>query len=361
MGLTDGPFAALLGILGLVAFAACVVLLPRVAGRGPRQVAARAGLVVGTQSIVVFAVLVAVNSSFGFFGSWADLLGTDKSRVRVVGGAAVAAPPAVAQPSLRPTSDALSRALSPKDGRLDAVVFHGLRSGVTATGYVYLPPQYTRRAYRHRRLPVVLVLTADVRGTLTRLRLPAVAAGQIAGGAVQPTVYVLMSPVGACVDVPGGQQANTFFAEDVPMAVATSYRVAQDGPGWGVIGDASGGYCAAKLALRDGDRFTAAASAASSYGAPPGDLYGDRYGRSTAIQHENDLLWTLGHRPPPPAHLLVLTAGGTGEAARRLTALVRPPTSADSLTVHGGGALPTWQRDLPAVLRWLSGRLSPEN
>ncbi|GAA4616174.1 alpha/beta hydrolase-fold protein [Actinoallomurus liliacearum] len=358
MGLTDGPFVILLGILGFAAFVTCVVLLPLVAGRGVRQASARAGLVVGTQSVVVFAVLVAVNSSFGFFGSWADLLGTDKSRVRVVGGTDATAPPAAAaQPSLRPRSDTLSRGLPAGEGRLDAVVFHGLRSGITATGYVYVPPQYSHHAYRSRRLPVVLVLTADVPGTLTRLRLPSVAAGQIAGGAVQPTVYVLMSPVGACVDAPGGPQAGTFFAEDVPMAVTASYRVARDGPGWGVIGDAAGGYCAARLALRAGDRFTAAACAASSYGAPPGDLYG----RSAAIRNENDLLWTLGHRPPPPAHLLVITAGGTTEPARRLTALVRPPASADSLTVTGGGTLPTWQRDLPAVLRWLSGRLSPES
>ncbi|GAA0353050.1 esterase family protein [Actinoallomurus spadix] len=358
MGLTDGPFVLLLGVLGLAAFTACVGLLPRVSAGGARQAAARAGLVVGAQSVVVFAVLVAVNSSFGFFGSWADLFGTDRSRVRVVGGAAGATPPAAAaQPSLRPASDALSRALPPDEGRLDAVVFHGLRSGVTATGYVYLPPQYLRHDHRHRRPPVVLVLTADVRGALTRLRLPSVAAREVAGGAVQPTVYVLMSPVGACVDAPGGRQANTFFAEDVPMAVAASYRVARDGPGWGVVGDAYGGYCAARLALRDGDRFTAAACAASSYGAPPGDLYG----RSSAIQRDADLLWTLGHRPPPPAHLLVLTAGGAREPARRLTALARPPASAETRTVRGGGALPTWQRDLPAVLRWLSGRLSPES
>jgi enterochelin esterase-like enzyme len=358
MGLTGGPFVVLLGVLGVAAFVACVVLLPRVGGDAPRQVAARAGLVVGSQSIVVFAVLVAVNSSFGFFGSWADLLGTDKSQVRIVGGSAATAPPAaVSQPSLRPTSDALSRGLSPNEGRLDAVVVRGLRSGITSAGYVYVPPQYSQSAYRHRRLPVVLVLTADAHATLTRLRLPSVAAGEIAGGAVQPTVYVVMRPVGACVDAPGGQQADTFFTEDVPMAVAASYRVARDGAGWGVLGDADGGYCAAKLALRSGDRFAAAASAASAYGAPPGDLYG----RSMAVRDENDLLWTLRHRSAPPAHLLVITAGGATEPARELTALARPPLSADSLTVAGGGTLPTWQRDLPAVLRWLSGRLSPEN
>jgi enterochelin esterase-like enzyme len=358
MGLTDGPFVVLLGVVGLAAFVACVVLLPRVTADGPRQVASRAGLVVGTQLLVVFAILVAVNSSFGFFGSWADMLGTDKSKVRVVGGAdPSSSPAAAAQPSLRPTSDALSRSLSPKEGRLDAVVFHGPRSGVTAPAYVYLPPQYSERAYRHQRLPVVLVLTADVHTAITHLRLPSVAAGQIAGRTVQPTVYVLMRPVGACVDAPGGQQADTFFAEDVPMAVAASYRVAHDGPGWGVIGDADGGYCAAKLALEAGDRFTAAASAAASYGAPPGELYG----HSATIRSENDLLWRLSHRPPPPAHLLVVTAGDATGPAQQLTALAKSPVQADSLTVAGGGALPTWQRDLPAVLRWLSGRLSPEN
>lgn len=348
MGLTGVPFVVTLAVLAAAAFVACVRLLPRFSGGGARQVPARAGLVIGTQLVVVFAVLVAVNSSFEFFGSWGDLLGTDNSRVRVTGGPATAGPPAAAAvPSLRPVHGTAVPAVPKKDGRVGAVVVHGARTGLTARSYVYTPPQYARSG---RPLPVVLVLTADPSGALTRLRLPAVVAGQVAAGAVPPAVYVLTPLPAPCVDVPGGRQGETFLAEDVPMAVAASFNVAA--AGWAVVGDSTGGYCAAKLALAHSDRFTAAVSAATAYTAPPGDLYG----RSAAIRDENDLLWRLRNRPPPPAAVL-LVAGRAGAQARLLAELARPPASAQVLD-GPGGALPTW-RDLPAVLRWLGRRLTP--
>ncbi len=350
MGLTGVPFMVTLGVPAAIAFVACVRLLPRLAGRSARQVLARAGLVTGTQLVVVFAVLVAVNSSFEFFGSWSDLLGTDNGRVNVVGGPRAAEPPAAAAgPSLRPARGTPAPAVPKKDGHVDAVVVHGARTGLTATSYVYTPPRYSRPGAR--RLPVVLVLTAQPSGLLTRLRLPEIVAGQIAAGALPPAVYVLTAPPAPCVDVPGGRQGETFLSQDLPMAVAASYHVAADG--WAVVGDASGGYCAAKLALAHSDRFTAAASAAASYGAPPGDLYG----HSAAIRDENDLLWRLRHLPSPPVSLLVL-AGRADARARLVPELVRPPGYAQVLTLTDGGALPAWRRDLPAVLRRLGRRLT---
>ncbi|MCW2945958.1 MAG: putative esterase [Actinoallomurus sp.] len=357
MGLTGGPFVVLVALLAAAAVVACVRLLPRVGDGTPRQVLLRAGLMTGTQLVLVTAILVMVNSSFVFFASWSDLLGTDNSQANVVGGSAHAAmSPVSPAASIRPARDALSRSVPPNDGRLDSIVIRGPRTGLSAASFVYLPPQYSQPAYRNRRFPVVLVLTPDVRALMTRLRLPAVVAGRIAAGSVQPTVYVMVSPAG-CVDVPGGRQDETFLSQDVPVAVAARYRVARDGRGWGVLGDSAGGYCAAKLVLGHSDRFTAGASAAAAYNAPAGDLYG----RSTAIRDENDLVWRLRHRPSPPADLLTITGGGNEAQAREFAALIRPPMRGGTLKLTGGGALPTWQRDLPAVLTWLNQRLSAES
>ena len=351
MGLTGVPFIVTLAVLAAAAFSVCVRLLPRFSGGGARPVLARAGLVIGTQLVAVFAVLAAVNSFFEFFGSWSDLLGTDGGGVNVVGGPRAAEPPAAAGGgrSLQPVSGTPAPGLPKKDGHVRAVVVHGARSGLTATSYVYTPPRNVLPG--HRTLPVVLVLSARPSRLLTILHLPEIVAGQVAAGALPPAVYVLTAPPAPCVDVPGGRQGETFLSQDLPMAVAASYHVAADG--WAVVGDASGGYCAAKLALAHSDRFTAAASAAASYGAPPGDLYG----HSAAIRDENDLLWRLRHLPSPPVSLLVL-AGRADARARLVPELVRPPGYAQVLTLTDGGALPAWRRDLPAVLRRLGRRLT---
>ena len=44
-------------------------------------------------------------------------------------------------------------------------------------------------------------------------------------------------------------QAETFFAQDIPTAASEAYRVAAQPSGWALMGDSTGGYCAAKLAI----------------------------------------------------------------------------------------------------------------
>ncbi len=346
MGLTGLPFVGSLVLLAFAATVACVWALPRIGGT-----VARLALVLGTELGLTVATLAMANASFGFFASWPDLLGENGGGANVVAGQGVRGAPIL---SVRHVHDAIARTVPAKEGRLDPVVVRGPRSGLYAPAYVYLPPQYAQRAYRHTRFPVVLILTSDARGLVTRLRLPSVAAAAIARRALQPTVYVMTGPVG-CVDVPEGRQYGTYLSQDLPMAVAGAYRVAQGDRGWGVLGDATGGYCAAKMVMEHSDRFTAGASAATTYAAPPGDLYG----RSAAIRDENDLVWRLRHRPPPPADLVTID-GGAG-AARPFAALVRPPMRGGVIALTGGdGALPTWRRDLPGILGWFDRRLGPE-
>lgn len=386
MGLTGLPVVLTLAV---VAFGA-VVICVRAGGRG---LVRRILLVSGTELALTAAALAVANAGFGFFSSWSDLLGAEGGRITV--SERQAGEPAPRQ--IEHTRGDLAGAVPRRDGRLEAVVVHGPRSGLYANAIIYLPPQYSERAYRHTRFPVVLMITSDVRGLASRL--PRIVAGGIARHVLRPTVYAMVGPVG-CVDVPAGRQYATFLSEDVPSAMAGEYRVTQ---GWGVLGDASGGYCAAALVLEHSDRFAAGVSAAPGYAPPPGD-----YGRSSALRDENDLTWRLRNRPQPPADLTLVVTGtrrttgppsairpgassgrpggdvaaarrtipatapaeartGTGvsagtaaggERAEALAALARPPLRAGLLGLpEGSGPLVTWRRDLLAVLARLDQRL----
>lgn len=326
MGLTGAGFVGTLVVVALVAVAACVRLLPRYSGGGRGQVAARTGLLVGGQAVLLLALLVLINSSMQFYSSWRDLLGMDVGTVRVADRNAGPAPVA---PSAKPSQDALTRTLPAGDGRLDHLDVHGWRSGLSARVYVYVPPGRAAQ----RRLPVVLFL-ATPRDLIVRQRLPELAAQEIAAGRMRPALLVV-APTGAgCVDAPGGVQGETFLSQDVPAAIGVAYQVT---PGWSVAGaQGPAAYCAALLAMRHSDRFGSAVFTAAGLTPPAGDLYGG----SQTIRDEYDPRWRLRHRPPPPISVGVVGDDGFAAGAR-------PPMRADRLPATA------WQ-DLPTVLRWVS-------
>jgi hypothetical protein len=330
MGLTGSGFIVLLIGGALAAVVACVRLLPRYSG----QVLARTGLVVGTQVALLLALLVVVNSSMRFYSTWGDLVGSGTGTVRIFDRSSGSPPPA---PSARPSQDALTRRLPAGEGRLNALAIRGTRSGISTRVYVYAPPQYGHG----RRFPVVLVL-ASPREMIVRQGLPQLAAREIAAGRLRPTLLVIASPGAGCVDAPGGRQAETFFTQDLPAAIGVAYHVSGAPSGWSVIGPNAAGYCAALLAMRHSDRFGSAVFAAGALTPPRGDLYGG----SPAIRDEYDPRWRLRHRPPPPISVGVVGDDGFGAAAR-------PPMRVFPLPADA------WQRDLPAVLRWVSAHLEP--
>jgi S-formylglutathione hydrolase FrmB len=245
-----------------------------------------------------------------------------------------------------------------------------VRTAISEPAYVYLPPQYFARADKARRFPVIVALTGypgNAANLITHLRLPQTVAGEIAARRMPPAIVVMLRPSVApprdteCTDVPHGPQAETFFAEDVPVALAAVYRTSDDASGWAAMGDSTGGYCAVKLAMRHSDRYSAAVSLAGYYHALQDFTTGNLYGHSRAYREENDLLWRLRHRPPPPVSVL-LTTSRVGEKDYRQTreflALARPPAHVASITLpFGGHHFSTWQRELPPALRWLGAQL----
>jgi enterochelin esterase-like enzyme len=356
MNLTGTPLLAALGTLALFAVTAAVWLLPRVPGP-----LARTGLLAACQVFLLLALLAMGNAYFVFYGSWSDLLGLRAADGHVTAGLDRRPLVRIRDPFVE------QHAMPERDGRLEAVLIRGARSGVTARAYVYLPPEYLRDP--RGRFAVNIAFTGypgNAQNLITRLRLPQTAAQEIEAGRLRPTIFVMTRPTVApprdteCTDVPHGPAAETFFAQDLPAALRTAYRVMPGPAGWSTLGDSTGGYCAVKLAMRHSDRFGAAVSLSGYYRAISDFTTGDLYGGSSAYRNENDLEWRLRHRPAPPVDVLVATSR-VGERdygqTLRFLSLVRPPMRAASIMLPvGGHRFSVWGRELVPALRWLDKR-----
>lgn len=358
-------------LLTAVVFAGTVWVWPRLAGRGVRPVLGRAGLQLTVALTMAVPLLLAVNSSYGFYNSWRDLLPLQREEPA----------PAGTDPSGRDgllvRSTHSWRHGGSDDpsaiGRIEAVTVRGPRSGLSAQAYVYLPPQYLNATARRRaEFPVVLALSgfpSTTRVLIDLFRYPQVALDAVREGKMRPAVLVLTTPTVApprdteCVDVPGGPRVETFFSEDLRAATAAHYGLTRDPRAWGVMGNSVGGYCALKLALRNPEAYRAAAGLSASYEAARDADTGDLFGGDAGYRRENNLLWRLRNRPQPAVSLLVASSRkGEHQYPQTLEFIeaVRPPARISSIILPSGGHnYETWGREVPPALVWLVGRLAP--
>jgi len=364
MGLTSQKLQDLIAVLAVVCFAATVWLWPRLSGRNWLALLGRVGMLLASQLLTLAAIGLVANNWGGFYSSWGDLLGTDQGgQVSITNGAGISVL------STKPVPLMLSNA-SGGGGTIQQVTINGATTRMSEPAYVYLPPQYNQPAYANKTFPVILVFTGypgTAENLITRMKYPTVAAQAIYQKQLQPTVMVLMRPSVAmprdteCVNVPGGPQAETFFDKDLHQAMASRYRVATSGAGWGVIGDSTGGYCALKLSMRDPSAFSAAASLSGYYKAAEDDTTGNLFGGSQELRNQNNLMWRLKNMPPPPVSVLVASSK-QGEydyrATEQFIAAVKGPMTVSSLILPSGGHnFETWNRETPLALRWLGSHL----
>ncbi|NUS17006.1 MAG: esterase [Streptomyces sp.] len=370
MGLTSKKVLLAAALLALALFTLTVWLWPRLSRRAVVPVLGRVGMLLGTQLSLLAALGLALNYSMGFYASWSDLFGLNTTPGVVVNHA-LGSPHTGGMRVLGTVHMGVPGGAVPsRGGQIQRVAIAGGVSGITSTAYIYLPPQYFQQPAT--RFPAALVLTGypgTAEALYKKLRYPAISAEQVRQGTARPMVLVMMRPTVApprdteCTDVPGGPQAETFFAKDLPRALTARYRIAEGPANWGVIGDSTGGYCALKLALRDPGSFSVAVGLSADYGAPQDATTGDLYGGSPVRRRENDLMWRLAHLPHPPVNLLV-TSSRKGEhnykATLRFIALAGGQTHISSIILPSGGHnFTTWAREIPPAMEWLSARLAP--
>ena len=152
----------------------------------------------------------------------------------------------------------------------------GVHSHITRDVYVYLPPQYFQKPFRHYKFPVIELLHGSPGNPQAWVDVMAVIPTYLSLLASHPkdaAVLVMPDTDGGrqyelqCLNNPGGIQDMTFIARDVPEVIARIARVQPPGRAWGVAGYSEGGYCAANIALQDPKGY-GAAGVLSGYFAP---------------------------------------------------------------------------------------------
>jgi enterochelin esterase-like enzyme len=371
MGLTSNKVLVLAVTSAVLLFVGTVWLWPRLARRGRRPVCGRIGVLLATQVAVFAAIGLTANQAFGFYASWADLFGRETAQGVVVDhdDAETGGPLRVLDS--RPVN--VTGGGRPEvGGQIQRVAIVGRTSRIASPAYVYLPPEYFQPRYRTRSFPAAVVLTGypgTAEALIKGLHFPQTAHTLAREGKAQPMILVMTRPTVApprdteCVDVPGGPQAETFFARDLPDAVGHHYRVGRRPGSWGVIGDSTGGYCALKLAVHHPGTYAAGAGLSPYYKAPIDPTTGDLFRGNKTLRNEADLFWYLKHRPAPDTSLLV-TSSKQGEVNYKATldfialAEEKRPTRISSIILDSGGHnFNTWRREIPATLQWISGRL----
>ena len=387
----------------------------RTGGRSVLAVLSRTGLLLTCQVLMTATLVLLANKYFVFYQSWNDLFGSDRVNVGVKTVQNSKGQESNPADLIKRTTTDLApkrkgRTPDPaKDGRVDKLEIRGARSGLDTEAYAYLPPQYFQPQFAKKRLPVTLFMSGgngpsdDKLAWIKQAKIAEVSLKEAAEGRAQPMIFIMLrsyaglnpakqppagpeatkglpktAPVGGghpttCLDVPGlrGAQAETFFAQDLPVSLADTYRLPRTRKGWGAVGYGTSGQCAARLAMFHSDRFAAAASIDGNFDLPEGGVgttakgrHADLYGGSKAFRQDNDLLWRMRNLPQPPVAMLLAAGSGSGKPAQQATefaSLAKPPMKADKSLIDGVPAsLKAWHGDLPAVIDWLGAHLQAE-
>ncbi|NMM25634.1 MAG: esterase family protein [Phycicoccus sp.] len=382
MALLGKPLLVLLSILTVGLPAATYWLWARLPARRVTRVGSRVLLLVGCQLAAVMLVAAAMNDYGYFYSSWSDLIGStvvvpSAPRPQVVGGVQGNDH---AGPTLRSDRTAVHVLQDPGwstpaqwrvRGRVVKVRIDGARSALSGTASVWLPPQYFDPAQANHDFPAVEVFSGypgNETQLISRMQYPQHLLAEITAHRAAPMVLVMQRPAVTfprdteCTDVPAGPQALTYFSQDVPAAIAAAFRVRPTG--WGAMGDSTGGYCAAKIAMMHSDVIPAAAVLSGYFHTLRDNTTGDLWGGSSELRKLNDLEWRLAHLPAPPASLFVAisrTEGGQNGYmdTQKFLSLVRPPLQVQTMFQSSGGHnFSSWSHEMGPGLDFLSARLS---
>jgi S-formylglutathione hydrolase FrmB len=364
MSLTGLPVKVLAIVLGFGIPLLAIVVWSRL-DRGRGRVFGRVALILASQLAAVFLVGILVNDEFGFYTSWREVSGLEHHSVT-----APAAHPGAEDAALRIRTAHATRV---GHGTIVSMQIPGIASGIgTRPARVYLPPQYGSPAYANRQFPVVELIAGAGGHPDTwdaHLDTAAILDASLHAGTSSPMIVVMPTVTVApprdteCVDVAHGPQVDTYLTTDVPAAIGSAFRVAQNASSWALMGYSTGGYCAVNLALRHPDIYKAAVSL-SGYDKPYKDAStGELFGHNQAMLNANTPIWRLQHLPSPEIQLLLVSThddSGTNHDANAMLNATRPPLVTQVLALrHGGHNFSVWRAEEPSAFAWLSHVLPP--
>ncbi len=367
MSLTGWFFLSLVVFVTVAAFVALVVLWPSLAGRDPRRIAARVGLLLAVNALVLLTAATQLNAQFLFFADWTDLkgalFGTQTATALHRGSNAANAASRAVHGSAATAGGQLPSLPSGADVLTYTV--HGRVSGLVGTIVVELPPGYRDPANAAVRYPV-LESFHGYPGTPNQwigpMGLGSAVAQQVAARHLRESLIVapqLEFPGGVdteCVNGSSGlPQVETWLALDVPNWVTHTLRVATNRASWATIGLSAGGWCAAMVTMLHPAQYAAAIVMGGYFRPEFSPLY-EPYPPGSRLAARYDLV-ALAQRSPPPVAIWLETshidAVSYGSSAAFLK-VVKPPLAVNATVLqHAGHRLSLWQGLLPASLAWL--------
>ena len=376
MSLTGPVFLVLVIVITVAAFVAVVVLWPRLAGPSPARIAARAGLLLGVNLLVLLTAATQLNAQFLFFADWSDLSGalggttatTSLSRGSSAAAAATKQLPNGQNAAASGPAGGVGRARPSgpigADGVVSTVVT-GRLSGITARVVVRLPSGYLDPANASVRYPVLVAFPGypgDAREWLGIMNLGGVLDEAVQHRGLRAPIVVVPQieiPRGAdteCVNgSPGRPQVETWVAQDVPDWIARTFRVDLARSSWATIGLSAGGWCAAMALLLHPAQFSAAIVMGGYFRPDFGPAY-EPYPPLSPLEQRYDLV-KLVQRSPPPVALWLETSHADALSYSSSAALLkaaRPPMAVDAVVLQNAGhRFGIWQGLLPQAVAWL--------
>jgi enterochelin esterase-like enzyme len=375
MSLTGPLFLGAVVVCTIAAFVVLILRWPRLAGPGFGKIAARAGLLLTVNLLVLLTAVTQLNAQFLFFADWTDLRGAfggtltatalnrgataSHATTRKVKGVAAAA--AIKLPPLPANGVSPSGVIS--------YTVQGPRSGLTGTVVVQLPPGYTKPANASVRYPVLEAFQGypgTAKFWIDTMNLGDLAAQQAATRRIRPTLVVAPQvefPPGVdteCVNGSvGNPQLETWLAEDVPNWVTHTFRVQTSRVSWATIGLSAGGYCAAMVAMLHPAQFSAAI-VLGGYFHPEFSFYYP-YPTHGTLARRYDLV-AMARKNPPPVAIWLETSHADTVSYSSSAAFLKatgPPMSVDATVLQNAGhRLSLWQGLLPSSLTWLGANVS---
>ena len=167
-----------------------------------------------------------------------------------------------------------------------------------------------------------------------------------------------------CTNIPGGPQAETWLSTSVREQVIRRVRADPAGAKWSALGFSTGGFCAAKLLLRDRNLFSAAVSIGGYFEAETDHTTGDLFKGSARLRQENSPLWLIKQPPQQQTNLLIVASkldtdtwkpgAKYADTSKMVTQSAGIPGVATLLLNTGGHNYRTYGPTLPDCLTWLN-------